>query len=57
MYSAEKQLPQSNLISYASQTVMFPKLLSGPLVSPESLRAQAQDCRPHFRRFHEAFRS
>ena len=48
-----KTAPQSNLISYASQTVMFPKLLSGPLVSPESLRAQAQDCRPHFRRFHE----
>ena len=33
----EKVRPQGNLITFASRIVMFPKLLSGPLVQPSAL--------------------
>ncbi len=32
--------PENNLISYSAQILMFPKLLSGPLVEPQRLQAQ-----------------
>ena len=38
--ATNRLLPEQNLISYASQIVMFPKLLSGPLMNPAELRKQ-----------------
>lgn len=35
-----KLTPERNLMAYGAQTVMLPKLLSGPLVSPKDLKDQ-----------------
>ena len=39
-----KFLPEHNVLTFSSQIVMFPKLLSGPLVNPQSLRLQEKYC-------------
>lgn len=37
-----KTKPEGNILSYGAQTMMFPKLLSGPLAEPGALRTQSR---------------
>lgn len=48
-----RMLAEPNFLRCCSQMVMFPKLLSGPLVSPRSLRVQAGRAKPTYDGFHE----
>ena len=45
--------PEKSLTSFAGQILLFPKLLSGPLVVPRSLQAQLHHPRVNFHRFHD----
>lgn len=40
----QKILPEKNILSFAEQVTMFPKLLSGPLMDPQQLRLQQKYC-------------
>ena len=53
-----KKIPQEQkFLSYVEQIVMFPKLFSGPLVTPESLQKQAMDCQRRFENVHNGLRT
>lgn len=39
-------LPEKKILNFANVIVMFPKLLSGPLMDPRTLRIQEKFCRP-----------
>ncbi len=43
----KKLEPEKNILSFSAQIMMFPKLLSGPLMDPVQLRLQQQNCRPN----------
>lgn len=45
--------PERDLISFGSQILMFPKLLSGPLMEPEQLQAQSHRPKLCLSRFRE----
>lgn len=45
--------PERNLISFFAQIVMFPKLLSGPLMDPKVLQMQMKFCNPNYRNIHD----
>lgn len=44
--------PDRNLISYTAQTVMFPKVLMGPLMNPRDLQSQVREPDYCYRNFH-----
>lgn len=48
-----RMLSEPNFLRYCSQMVMFPKLLSGPLVNPQTLRVQSVQAKPTYDRFHD----
>lgn len=43
-----KMLPDRNLLTYAEEITLFPKLLSGPLMDPRELQLQIRYPRPRF---------
>lgn len=45
--------PENSLISFGGQILLFPKLLSGPLMMPRSLQAQLHHPRVNLHRFHD----
>lgn len=48
-----KFLPERNLLAFAGQMTMFPKLLSGPLMNPRQLQLQCKYITPSYDEFHE----
>lgn len=48
-----KFLPEKRPMDFMNQIVMFPKLLSGPLMEPRLLKLQEKFCRPAKADFHE----
>lgn len=44
--------PETNLVRFGAQILMFPKLLSGPLVEPQRLKEQMKWPKPSQIRFH-----
>ena len=48
----EKLQPQRNVLSFGSRIAMFPKLLSGPLMTPEKLHGEV-DGKPSYQNIHE----
>ena len=52
-----KVRPEGNLITYSAQTMMFPKLLSGPLVAPRQLAKEAKTGSPNRARFHDGLQT
>ena len=44
--------PEKSLVSFGGQILLFPKLLSGPLMMPRSLQAQVNHPRINLHRFH-----
>ena len=45
--------PDRNILEFFSQIVMFPKLLSGPLMNPKDLQTQVRSCEPNARNIHD----
>lgn len=45
--------PEKSFGCYMNQIIMFPKLLSGPLMNPEKLRNQVKFCSPAVENIHE----
>lgn len=43
-----KLFPEQKFLSFSEQVVMFPKLLSGPLMDPRTLQLQSRYCKPSF---------
>lgn len=48
-----KFLPEKNVLSFTSQIVMFPKLLSGPLMNPMQLKLQTKYAKPSYQNIHD----
>lgn len=53
----QRIFPDSRPASYAEQIVMFPKLLSGPLMNPRDLQLETRYCRPKFEHVQEGLRT
>lgn len=49
----QKLRPEKKLADYMNQIIMFPKLLSGPLMQPRVLKLQEKFCRPRSRDVHD----
>lgn len=47
--------PEKSLVSFGGQILLFPKLLSGPLMVPRSIQAQMNHPRVNLHRFHAGF--
>jgi alginate O-acetyltransferase complex protein AlgI len=47
----QKLEPEKNILAFSAQIMMFPKLLSGPLMNPKDLQNQQRTCRPDGQRF------
>ena len=52
-----KFLPEKNILSFTSQIVMFPKLLSGPLMNPTHLQIQSKYAKPSYRNIHDGLQN
>ncbi len=48
-----KLLRERNFFCYCSQMIMFPKLLSGPLMNPHTLQRQTMQAKPTYQMFHQ----